>query len=214
MPGYRAHLAGSAGTCALVGTGLVAGYQGGYVPPEVIRPFVVAPASFAETVAPAVGYEAGSEGLRFLYVSGLFAVGTIFGLFPDVDLAGTYGRRYFGYLFVLLEALLLLSGFYLVAGGVALFAFACAGAQHRGWTHDWWASIAVPALLFLLPSVARGVPETGAAFAVSAGLGYVSHLLLDEVVSASKRPARRKRGREEHPHYEGEPGKYPHYRRW
>ena len=109
----------------------------------------------------------------------LIAVAVVAALFPDVDTDSKGRRLYYG-LLVVVDVALLVRGYAKLAALLGLCAMLPAIDHHRGWTHAWWAMLAVPLPLLVVPSlvwdkqVPAVLPYYGAAV-----LGYLTHLLLD-----------------------------------
>jgi len=100
-------------------------------------------------------------------------------LFPDVD-TSSKGRPIFYSLLAALDLVLIVNEEYKWAAIVGLVAMLPAMGNHRGWTHTWWAMLAVPLLVLAVPFVFFEFDwQRLAPFYVAAVLGYFSHLALD-----------------------------------
>ena len=105
-------------------------------------------------------------------------------LFPDVD-TDSKGQRLYYAVFVAIDLGLIWQKEYLWAAWLGLFSMLPALSAHRGWTHTWWAMIATPLPILLIPMFTLGadVWPQFIPFYASFVLGYFSHLLLDGVFS-------------------------------
>lgn len=165
MAGYRGHLAG-----ATLFFGLYFA--------AVAAVFAVDAAYARFTLAEQVGYPVA-----------LFGICLLFGLWPDVD-TNSVGQNLFYSLFFVVDLVLVLTKQFEEAAYFGLLALLPILGKHRGWTHTWWAMLAVPLPLLVLPYVLfperplAGLPFYGAAVA-----GYSSHLVFDGLLW--KRPRRR-----------------------
>jgi len=134
-------------------------------------------------------------GLAFLFWAGLYrpgwekaavllAIAALAALFPDVDTDSRGQHLFYSGLFIL-DVGLIATERYVWAALLGLFAMLPAIGRHRGWTHTWWASLAVPLPLLLLPPYLFGADWQGfAPHYLAAVGGYVSHLLMDGTVKS------------------------------
>ena len=115
--------------------------------------------------------------------NGLLLLALVFAgaLFPDTD-TDSVGRVLFYCTAAALDLVLMYLGHFQWAAVLGFCAILPGVTHHRGWTHSWWAALAVPLPILILPSVPLGfdgqwvglVPYYGAVV-----VGYVSHLVLD-----------------------------------
>ena len=116
------------------------------------------------------------DGPQVLVIGALVLLGS---LFPDVD-TDSRGQHLFYLMLAVLDLALLINGHFRWAAILGFAAMFPAIGPHRGWTHTWWAMLAVPLPLVLLPVWAYGSePKTLAPFYAAAVVGYGSHLLFD-----------------------------------
>ncbi len=109
----------------------------------------------------------------------LVAVALLASLFPDTD-TNSKGRPFFYGVMAFTDVVLLANEEYKWAALLGLFAMLPAIGNHRGWTHTWWAMLAVPLPILLLPMVLFESPwQPLLPFYCAAILGYGSHLALD-----------------------------------
>jgi len=114
-----------------------------------------------------------------LQAAALVATCLLASLFPDVD-TSSKGRPVFYGLLAALDLVLMINGQYKWAALVGLVAMLPALGNHRGWTHTWWAMLAVPLAVLLLPFLLFEFDwQRLAPFYAAAVLGYFSHLALD-----------------------------------
>jgi membrane-bound metal-dependent hydrolase YbcI (DUF457 family) len=114
-----------------------------------------------------------------LVFAALVATGTLAALFPDVD-TSSRGRHFFYGIMAFVDVVLMLNGEYKWAAILGFFAMLPAIDNHRGWTHTWWAMLAVPLPILILPTIFYQVQITPLLpFYAAAVLGYLSHLALD-----------------------------------
>lgn len=124
-------------------------------------------------------YEFFSFRLDWANFSVFVVVGLLGALFPDVD-TNSRGQDLFYSLFFILDLVLIALEKFNYAAFLGLFAILPVVGKHRGWTHTWWAMLAVPLPIVVLPCLFFGakppqlLPHYGVAVA-----GYFSHLLLD-----------------------------------
>lgn len=114
----------------------------------------------------------------------LLSIAALAALFPDVDTDSKGQHLFYSGLFVL-DVSLIATERYVWAALLGLFAMLPAIGRHRGWTHTWWAALAVPLPLLLLPPYLFGADWRGFVphYLAAAG-GYVSHLLMDGTVKS------------------------------
>jgi membrane-bound metal-dependent hydrolase YbcI (DUF457 family) len=76
---------------------------------------------------------------------------------------------------------LIYQNFYRWAAWLGLIAMLPALGHHRGWTHTWWAMLAVGLPIAVIPQVLLGADSINVflPFYAAFTLGYFSHLLLD-----------------------------------
>lgn len=114
-----------------------------------------------------------------LTCAALIAVCLAAALFPDVD-TSSKGRQIFYTILAGTDIVLMVNKHYQWAAIVGFIAMLPAIGNHRGWTHTWWAMLAVPLGICALPMVFYGYSwEQLLPFALAGILGYFSHLLLD-----------------------------------
>lgn len=100
-------------------------------------------------------------------------------LFPDTD-TDSKGQSLFYTCFLILDLALMIRGEFKWAAILGFCALLPAIGHHRGWTHTWWAMLAVPSPIIILPmvfyhqSLIKLLP-----FYMAAVFGYFSHLVLD-----------------------------------
>jgi len=109
----------------------------------------------------------------------LVGVALMGALFPDVD-TDSKGQNLFYALLVVVDLALMVAGEYRWAAVLGFAAMLPALGHHRGWTHTWWAMLAVPLAVCLLPIFFYGsAPAALAPYYAAAVTGYLSHLVLD-----------------------------------
>ncbi len=102
-------------------------------------------------------------------------------LFPDVD-TSSKGRPFFYSILAAMDIILIINHEYQWAAIVGLIAMLPALGNHRGWTHTWWAMLAVPLAILAVPLLLCAVDwQTLTPFYLAAVLGYFSHLALDKM---------------------------------
>ncbi len=154
MAGYKGHLIGGAGLCALY-TGLLA-----------LAPLPI----LAQTAGLLSNWQ---------LVVGLFIVALLFSLWPDVDTNSKGQDIFFGIAFVT-DILLIWQGYLEAAAYLGLLAMTPIVGKHRGWTHSRIAMFLVPLPIVIVPWMYRSsVAITVILFYGAAVVGYFSHLLLD-----------------------------------
>ncbi|HSH56234.1 MAG TPA: metal-dependent hydrolase [Candidatus Limnocylindrales bacterium] len=158
MPGYKGHIAGG----AVLNVGYIAALT--TVPLAAFTPYV------------------GVTGDATLLV-GLFVCAMLFALFPDVD-TNSKGQDIFIGLALIVDVLLILNGFYVLAAYLGLLAMTPVIGKHRGWTHSKPAMLLVPLPIVLIPYLFnQSVTATMWLFYGAAVTGYFSHLLLDGCIT-------------------------------
>jgi hypothetical protein len=109
----------------------------------------------------------------------IFALVTMFGLWPDVD-TDSKGQNLFYTIFFVIDVFLIVCEAFQAAAYLGLFALLPALGHHRGWTHTWWAMLLVPSPLLILPYLhVPDRPLLGLPFYGAAVIGYFSHLVMD-----------------------------------
>ena len=122
-----------------------------------------------------------------LMILGLIASAMLAALFPDTDTCSV-GRRFFYLIMLGIDVPLIINGHYEWAAILGLFAILPAIGPHRGWTHSWWAMLAAPLPIIILPVVFLDIPWTAPLpFYLAAAAGYASHLALDRLGRSSPR---------------------------
>jgi hypothetical protein len=112
----------------------------------------------------------------------VFVIGVLFGLFPDVDTNSKAQDIFFSIAFIL-DVLLLAANSLQAAAYLGLIAMLPIIGHHRGWTHAKWAMLAVPLPILVLPYLynQQNLP-IAAIYYGAAVIGYLSHLLLDNLI--------------------------------
>lgn len=114
-----------------------------------------------------------------LHAALLGCVGLLASLFPDVD-TNSKGQHLFYSLLALAMLGLMWEEAYKWAAILGFVAMLPAISRHRGFTHRWWAALAIPAMVLSLPVMVYGTSwEAMVPWYVAAVLGYGSHLALD-----------------------------------
>ncbi len=114
-----------------------------------------------------------------LQMLALTAITAAAALFPDVD-TNSVARRFFYGLLAALDIVLISHKRYEWAALVGLASMLPAIGDHRGWTHTWWAMLAVPLVIFAVPASLFGVePRLLVPYLSATVLGYGTHLVLD-----------------------------------
>lgn len=154
MANYKGHLAGAVGVNAayIVGAGLLPG--------DLLTQ---------------------TSGLfsNWQFVSFLFFVAMLFGLWPDIDTNSKGQDIFFGAGFVL-NVVLIWQGYIEASAYLGLLAMTPIIGKHRGWTHSKWAMIVVPLPIVLVSFLYRDTVVTATLIIYGAAVaGYFSHLLLD-----------------------------------
>ncbi len=112
-------------------------------------------------------------------VAGLFVVGMLMGLWPDIDTNSKGQDIFFGIAF-LFDVLLISQGYIEAAAYLGLLAMTPILGKHRGWTHSKWAMLLVPLPIVVVPYINKSsILATYLIFYGAAVTGYFSHLLLD-----------------------------------
>jgi len=111
----------------------------------------------------------------------LVTVTMLAALLPDVD-TDSKGQHLFYGLLLAVDAGLIFFKHYKWSAILGLVAMLPAVGRHRGWTHTWWAMLAVPGVLAAVPAVVLDLsPEAVGPYFAAAVLGYGSHLVLDGI---------------------------------
>lgn len=154
MPGYKGHIIGA--------TACTAGYVG------------------ALSLAPA-GVLGSNHYLvsDFQLLVGMFVLGNLFGLFPDIDTNSKGQDIFYGIAFVA-DIVLLYNGRVAAAAFLGLLAMLPILGHHRGWTHSKAAMLIVPLPILVVPYFYNQAYLDTALVAYGAAVvGYFSHLLFD-----------------------------------
>jgi len=115
-------------------------------------------------------------------LAAVFVIGTLFGLFPDIDTNSKAQDIFFGIVFPL-DILLLATGNIQAAAYLGLIAMLPIIGHHRGWTHAKWAMVVVPLPILLVPYLYNhAILPIAAMYYGAAVAGYFSHLLLDGLI--------------------------------
>lgn len=115
-------------------------------------------------------------------VFGLFVVGILFGLWPDVDTNSKGQDIFFGIAFIA-DIWLIWAGRLEAAAYLGLLAMTPIVGKHRGWTHSRIAMFLVPLPIVAVPYIYN--PDNLALallFYGAAVTGYFSHLFLDGLI--------------------------------
>lgn len=114
--------------------------------------------------------------------AGLFVVGILFALFPDVDTNSKAQDIFFGLAFPV-DILLIWGGYIQAAAYLGLIAMLPIITHHRGWTHAKWAMLVVPLPILIVPYLYNeAMLLVGLVYYGAAVVGYFSHLLLDGLI--------------------------------
>jgi membrane-bound metal-dependent hydrolase YbcI (DUF457 family) len=115
-----------------------------------------------------------------LQMAGLTGFCLLGAMFPDVD-TDSKGQNLFYAVFIAVDAVLIYYHDYRWAAWLGLAAMLPALGHHRGWTHTWWAMLAVGLPIVIIPKffLGSGSIEAFLPFYIAFTLGYFSHLLLD-----------------------------------
>lgn len=109
----------------------------------------------------------------------LVAIALLAALFPDTDTASMGRHLYYG-IMAFVDVVLMLNEEYKWAAILGFCAMLPAMGSHRGWTHTWWAMLAVPLPILLLPMLFYDYSwQYMAPYYLAAVVGYFSHLALD-----------------------------------
>jgi membrane-bound metal-dependent hydrolase YbcI (DUF457 family) len=120
-------------------------------------------------------------------IAGVFVIGMLFSLFPDVDTNSKAQDLFFWIVFPL-DILLLATGNIQAAAYLGLIAMLPIVGHHRGWTHAKWAVFIVPLPILLIPYLYNhSMLQISALYYFAAVFGYFSHLLLDGLIIKSFR---------------------------
>ncbi|HEX8349514.1 MAG TPA: metal-dependent hydrolase [Hymenobacter sp.] len=115
----------------------------------------------------------------FQLVIGLFVLGNLFGLFPDID-TNSKGQDIFYAIAFVADIILLYNGRVAAAAFLGLLAMLPILSHHRGWTHSKPAMLLVPLPILLVPYLYNEAYLGTALVAYGAAVvGYFSHLLFD-----------------------------------
>ena len=116
------------------------------------------------------------------YACGMFLLGVLFGLWPDVD-TNSKGQKIFYTVFFVLDIGFIATKQFEASAYLGLFAILPTLSKHRGWTHTWWAMLLIPSPLLLLPMFFMPErPLSGLFFYGAAVVGYFSHLFMDGLI--------------------------------
>lgn len=114
--------------------------------------------------------------------AGVFVVGILFGLFPDVDTNSKAQDIFFGIIFPV-DILLIWGGYIQAAAYLGLIAMLPIITHHRGWTHSKWAMFLVPLPILVVPYLySESALPIAIVYYGAAVVGYFSHLLLDGLI--------------------------------
>ena len=114
---------------------------------------------------------------RQLLVLGILII--LGALFPDVD-TDSKGQNLFYALLAAFDLGLMICGYYKWAAILGFFAMLPAVGRHRGWTHTWWAMLAVPLPVIILPYIFYAQElSVLLPYYPAMVFGYFTHLLLD-----------------------------------
>lgn len=154
MANYKGHIAGGLGATVVYVGAL------GFLPGELLE-------------------KTGGILSNWQMVAGLFVVGMLFGLWPDIDTNSKGQDIFFGAAF-LFDILLISHGYIEAAAYLGLLAMTPILGKHRGWTHSKWAMILVPLPIVVVPYLNKSSILTTCILVYGAAVaGYFSHLLLD-----------------------------------
>lgn len=113
------------------------------------------------------------------FVSFLFFIAMLFGLWPDIDTNSKGQDIFFGAGF-LLDLVLIWQGYIEAAAYLGLLAMTPIVGKHRGWTHSKLAMVLVPLPIVIVSYLYRDAIVPAALLIYGAAVvGYFSHLLLD-----------------------------------
>lgn len=154
----------------------MAGYKGHIVGAIVC---VGAAVALVDIFAPQLWGETAGLLDRTQTIAALLVVSVMFGLWPDVD-TNSMGQNFFFGLAFLADITLIAQGRLEAAAYLGLLAMTPIIGRHRGWTHSFWAMVAVPLPIIVVPYLHNQhvIPVTIGVYG-AAVLGYFSHLLLD-----------------------------------
>jgi membrane-bound metal-dependent hydrolase YbcI (DUF457 family) len=123
--------------------------------------------------------ETGGLFSQWQFVSFLYFVAMLFGLWPDIDTNSKGQDIFFGAGF-LLDIVLIWQGYIEAAAYLGLLAMTPIVGKHRGWTHSKWAMVFVPLPIVIVSYLYRDSVLPAALLIYGAAVaGYFSHLLLD-----------------------------------
>lgn len=113
------------------------------------------------------------------FVAGLYVVGMLMGLWPDIDTNSKGQDIFFGAAFVF-DVILISQGYLEAAAYLGLLAMTPILGKHRGWTHSKLAMFLVPLPIILVPYINKSALLATYMLIYGAAIsGYFSHLLLD-----------------------------------
>lgn len=113
--------------------------------------------------------------------SALMVVGLLAAIFPDVD-TNSKGQHLFYALLLVVDIVLMVQERYKWAAILGFVAMLPAVSRHRGFTHQWWAALLIPAIICALPWWFYQLPwQAMLPWLAAAVLGYTSHLVLDAI---------------------------------
>jgi membrane-bound metal-dependent hydrolase YbcI (DUF457 family) len=162
MANYKGHLVGG-----LISTGLYA-VSVSFLPVE----------RFAEHAGVLQDWQA---------VFGVFIVGMLFSILPDVDTNSKAQDIFFGIVFPL-NIILLWQDMLQASAYLGLIAMLPIIGHHRGWTHKKWAVFVVPLPILIIPYLYNDkILPISIIFFGAAITGYFSHLFLDGLIIKSFR---------------------------
>ncbi len=154
MAGWKGHLVGGVGCCAVY----VAGVQ-------------ALPGEIAEQTSGILS--------DWQFVAGLFVLAMLMALFPDIDTNSKGQDLFFGIAFAAM-ILLVATGRFEAASYLGLLCMTPIIGKHRGWTHNKLSIFLVPAPIIVIPYINSAQILTTALILYGAAVvGYFSHLLLD-----------------------------------
>jgi len=115
-------------------------------------------------------------------VFGLFIIGMLFSILPDVDTNSKAQDIFFGVVFPL-NIILLWQGMLQASAYLGLITMLPIIGHHRGWTHKKWAVFVVPLPILIVPYVySEKILPLAIIYYGVAVTGYFSHLLLDGLI--------------------------------
>jgi len=115
-------------------------------------------------------------------MAGVFVIGMLFGLFPDVDTNSKAQDIFFAIIFPI-DILLIINSNIQAAAYLGLVALLPIIGHHRGWTHSKWAMFVVPLPILVIPYLySESMLPSAIIYYGAAVIGYLSHLLLDGLI--------------------------------